>query len=171
MAGETQMTVIGNLAADPELRYTHNGNGVANYTIASTPRFFDRQVNEWKDGETLWVRCTHWASQGGENAAESLSKGHRVIAHGNLKARSFETKEGEKRTVWELDVQEAGPSLQWHTAKPVKVHREGSGNSNGGGNTQQNSGGSQNNGNSDPWGNAGSDDGWGSSGSDDDAPF
>ena len=112
MAGETIITVVGNLTADPELRFTPSGAAVSNFAIASTPRFFDRQANEWKDGETLFVRCSLWR-EAAENAAESLTKGTRVIAQGRLKARSFQTKEGENRTSWELDVDEIGPSLRF----------------------------------------------------------
>lgn len=116
MAGETPLTVIGNLTADPEMRFTQGGAGVANFTIASTPRTFDKQTNEFKDGETLFMRCSVWRDAA-EHVAESLTKGMRVVAQGNLKQRSFETKEGEKRTVMELDVQEIGPSLKYATAK------------------------------------------------------
>ncbi|GAA4914590.1 single-stranded DNA-binding protein [Nesterenkonia rhizosphaerae] len=122
MAGETIITVVGNLTADPELRFTPSGAAVSNFVIASTPRFFDRQTNEWKDGETLFVRCSLW-KEAAENAAESLAKGTRVIAQGRLKARSFETKEGEKRTSWELDVDEIGPSLRNATAQVSRVQR------------------------------------------------
>ncbi|HIW99595.1 MAG TPA: single-stranded DNA-binding protein [Candidatus Nesterenkonia stercoripullorum] len=121
MAGETIITVVGNLTADPELRFTPSGAAVSNFVIASTPRFFERQSNEWKDGETLFVRCSLWR-EAAENAAESLTKGMRVIAQGRLKARSFETKEGERRTSWELDVDEIGPSLRFATAS---VQRQG----------------------------------------------
>jgi len=123
MAGETIITVVGNLTADPELRFTPSGAAVSNFAIASTPRFFDRQANEWKDGETLFVRCSLWR-EAAENAAESLTKGTRVIAQGRLKARSFQTKEGENRTSWELDVDEIGPSLRFATAS---VQRGGGG--------------------------------------------
>ena len=112
MAGETTITVVGNLTADPELRFTPSGSAVANFTIASTPRTFDRQSNEWKDGETLFLRCGVWR-ESAENVAESLTKGTRVIAQGRLKARSYDTKEGEKRTVMELEVDELGPSLRY----------------------------------------------------------
>lgn len=129
MAGETIITVVGNLTADPELRFTPSGAAVSNFVIASTPRFFDRQANEWKDGETLFVRCSLWR-EAAENAAESLTKGTRVIAQGRLKARSFETKEGERRTSWELDVDEIGPSLRFATAN---VQRQGQQSRGGGG--------------------------------------
>lgn len=126
MAGETPITVIGNLTADPELRFTPSGAAVANFTVASTPRTFDRQSNEWKDGEALFLNCSVWR-QAAENAAESLTRGMRVIVQGNLKARSYETREGEKRTVFEIDVQEVGPSLKYATAKVAKTSRSGSG--------------------------------------------
>lgn len=116
MAGETTLTVIGNLTTDPELRFTPNGAAVANFTIASTPRTFDRATNEWKDGETLFLRSSIWR-EAAENAAESLAKGTRVVAHGVLKPRSYETKEGEKRTVIEFEIEEIGASLRYATAK------------------------------------------------------
>ena len=120
MAGETPITVVGNLTADPELRFTPSGAAVANFTVASTPRTFDRQTNEWKDQETLFLNCSVWR-QAAENAAESLTRGMRVIVQGRLKARSYETREGEKRTVFEIDVEEVGPSLKMATAK---VHED-----------------------------------------------
>ena len=126
MAGETPITVIGNLTADPELRFTPSGAAVANFTVASTPRTFDRQSNEWKDGEALFLSCSVWR-QAAENAAESLVRGMRVIVQGNLKARSYETREGEKRTVFEIDVEEVGPSLRSATAKVAKTSRSGGG--------------------------------------------
>lgn len=132
MAGETIITVVGNLTADPELRFTPSGAAVSNFVIASTPRFFDRQANEWKDGETLFVRCSLWR-EAAENAAESLTKGTRVIAQGRLKARSFQTKEGENRTSWELDVDEIGPSLRFATASIQRQGRGGGGGGFGGG--------------------------------------
>ncbi len=122
MAGEPIITVIGNLAGDPELRFSQNGTAVANFTVASTPRTLDRQTNEWKDGEALFLRCSLWR-QAAENIVESLQKGMRVIVTGRLKQRSFETKEGEKRTVFELEVDEVGPSLRFATAKVAKVER------------------------------------------------
>ena len=122
MAGETTLTVIGNLTADPELRFTPNGAAVANFTIASTPRTFDRKANDWKDGETLFLRCSVWR-EAAENVAESLTKGTRVIARGELKPRSYETKEGEKRTVMEFEVEEIGPSLRYATAKPTRASK------------------------------------------------
>ena len=126
MAGETVITVIGNLTGDPELRFTPSGAAVANFTIASTPRQFDRQANEWKDGDTLFLSCSIWR-QAAENVAESLQKGMRVVAQGRLKQRSYETREGEKRTVVELDVEEVGPSLKYATAKVARVQRSGGG--------------------------------------------
>ncbi|MCQ9367971.1 single-stranded DNA-binding protein [Brevibacterium sp. 91QC2O2] len=115
MAGETIITVVGNLTTDPDLRFTPNGSAVANFTVASTPRTFDRRTNEFKDGETMFLRCAAWRDLG-ENVASSLAKGTRVIVQGRLRARTFETKEGENRTVFELDVDEVGPSLRYATA-------------------------------------------------------
>ena len=115
MAGETPITLIGNLTADPELRFTPNGAAVANFTVASTPRTFDRQTNEWKDGDAMFLNCSVWR-QYAENVAESLTKGMRVIVSGRLKSRSYETREGEKRTVFEVDVDEVGPALRYATA-------------------------------------------------------
>jgi single-strand DNA-binding protein len=126
MAGETPITVVGNLTADPELRFTPSGAAVANFTVASTPRTFDRQTNEWKDGEALFLGCSVWR-QAAENAAESLTKGMRVVVTGRLKARSYETRDGEKRTVFEIDVDEVGPSLKYATAKVTKTSRSGQG--------------------------------------------
>ncbi|WP_168625963.1 MULTISPECIES: single-stranded DNA-binding protein [unclassified Cryobacterium] len=120
MAGETVITVVGNLTADPELRYTQNGLAVANFTIASTPRTFDRQSNDWKDGETLFIRGSVWR-EFAEHVAGSLTKGSRVIAQGRLKQRSYETKEGEKRTSLELEVDEIGPSLRYATAQLTRT--------------------------------------------------
>lgn len=122
MAGETPLTIVGNLTADPELRFTPAGAAVATFTVASTPRTFDRQSGEWRDGEALFLRCSIWR-QSAENVAESLTKGARVVVTGRLKQRSFETREGEKRTVIELDVDEVGPSLRYATAKVNKVSR------------------------------------------------
>ncbi|GAA1932623.1 single-stranded DNA-binding protein [Nocardioides marmoribigeumensis] len=124
MAGETPITVIGNLTADPELRFTPSGAAVANFTVASTPRTFDKNTNEWKDGEALFLNCSVWR-QAAENVAESLVRGSRVIVSGRLKARSYETREGEKRTVFEIDVDEIGPSLKYATAKVAKTQRSG----------------------------------------------
>jgi single-strand DNA-binding protein len=120
MAGETIITVIGNLTADPELRYTQNGLAVANFTIASTPRTFDRQANDWKDGEALFLRASVWR-EFAENVAGTLTKGSRVIATGRLKQRSYETKEGEKRTSIELEIDEIGPSLRYATAQVTRA--------------------------------------------------
>src|SRR5512133_1967816 len=132
MAGDTIITVVGNLTADPELRFTPSGAAVANFTVASTPRMFDRQTNEWKDGEALFLRCNIWR-QAAENVAESLTRGTRVIVSGRLKQRSFETKEGEKRTVVEVEVDDVGPSLRNASAKVNRATRNGSGGGQGGG--------------------------------------
>ncbi|MET0837797.1 MAG: single-stranded DNA-binding protein [Marmoricola sp.] len=141
MSGETVITVVGNLVDDPELRFTPSGAAVANFRIASTPRTFDRQSNEWKDGEALFLSCAVWR-QAAENVAESLQKGMRVVVQGRLKQRSYETREGEKRTVVELDVEEVGPSLKYATAKVARVQRSGGG----GGYGSQGGGGGD-----DPW--------------------
>ncbi|MPZ80993.1 MAG: single-stranded DNA-binding protein [Actinophytocola sp.] len=148
MAGDTVITVIGNLTADPELRFTQSGAAVANFTVASTPRTFDRQSGEWKDGEALFMRCNIWR-QSAENVAESLTRGARVIVSGRLKQRSFETREGEKRTVVELEVDEIGPSLRYATAKVNKVSR-GSGGGGFGGSGGSGGGAPAD----DPWGSA-----------------
>ena len=124
MAGETTITVVGNLVDDPELRFTPSGAAVANFRVASTPRTFDKQSNEWKDGEALFLSCSVWR-QAAENVAESLQRGMRVVISGRLKARSYETREGEKRTVFEIDVDEVGPSLKYATAKVTKTSRSG----------------------------------------------
>ncbi|GAA2126590.1 single-stranded DNA-binding protein [Glycomyces algeriensis] len=129
MAGETVITVIGNLVDDPELRYTPSGAAVAKFRIASTPRTFDKESNAWKDGEALFLTCSVWR-QYAENVAESLSRGTRVIVQGRLKQRSYETREGEKRTVYELDVEEVGPALRFSTAK---LNKSGAGSGGGGG--------------------------------------
>ena len=153
MAGETTITVIGNLTADPELRFTPNGAAVANFTVASTPRTFDRQTNEWKDGDAMFLNCSVWR-QYAENVAESLSKGTRVIVSGRLKSRSYETREGEKRTVFEIDVDEVGPALRYATAKVTRTQGGGGG----GGNWQGNQGGNTGGGGgqqSDPWSSSG----------------
>ena len=126
MAGDTVITVVGNLTGDPELRFTPSGAAVVNFTIASTPRSFDRQSNEWKDGETLFLRCSAWREMA-ENVAESLTKGMRVIAQGRLVQRSYETREGEKRTVVELQVDEVGPSMRYASAKVTRAQRSGGG--------------------------------------------
>ena len=148
MAGETVITVIGNLTADPELRFTPNGSAVANFTVASTPRAFDRQSNEWKDGETLFMRCSVWRDAA-ENVAESLNRGTRVIVSGRLKSRSYETKEGEKRTVIEMEVDEVGPSLRYASAKVTKTQRGNGGGGFGGGQQGGSFGGGQQQ--EDPW--------------------
>jgi len=122
MAGDTVITIIGNLTGDPELRFTPSGAAVANFTVASTPRQFDRTSNDWKDGETLFMRCSVWRDAA-ENVAESLQRGARVLVSGRLKSRSYETKEGEKRTVVEMDVDEVGPSLKYATAKVNRTQR------------------------------------------------
>jgi single-strand DNA-binding protein len=155
MAGDTVITVVGNLTADPELRFTPSGAAVASFTIASTPRTFDRNTNEWKDGEALFLRCSIWR-QAAENVAESLQRGMRVVAQGRLKQRSYETREGEKRTVIEMEVDEVGPSLRYATAK---VNRTQRGSSSGGGFGSSGSSGSDSGGGSsapadDPWGSA-----------------
>jgi single-strand DNA-binding protein len=126
MAGETIVTLVGNLVDDPELRFTPSGAAVANFRIASTPRTYDKQSGEWKDGESLFLSCSVWR-QAAENVAESLQRGMRVIIQGRLKQRSYETREGEKRTVFEIDVDEVGPSLKSATAKVTKAQRSGPG--------------------------------------------
>lgn len=120
MAGETNITFVGNLTADPEIRFTPSGAAVVNFTVASTPRTFDRNANEWRDGETLFIGCSIWR-QAAENVADSLTKGTRVIVTGRLKSRSWEDREGHRRTVFEIDVDEVGPSLRYATAKVTKT--------------------------------------------------
>ncbi|MFC0624926.1 single-stranded DNA-binding protein [Kribbella deserti] len=132
MAGETTITLVGNLVDDPELRFTPSGAAVANFRIASTPRTYDRQTGEWKDGDSLFLSCSVWR-QAAENVAESLQRGMRVIVQGRLKSRTYETREGEKRTVFEIDVDEVGPSLRSATAKVTKAMRSGPGGEGGGG--------------------------------------
>ncbi|WP_319428804.1 single-stranded DNA-binding protein [Mycobacterium sp. RTGN5] len=176
MAGDTTITVVGNLTADPELRFTPSGAAVANFTVASTPRIFDRQSSEWKDGEALFLRCNIWR-EAAENVAESLTRGSRVIVTGRLKQRSFETREGEKRTVYEVEVDEIGPSLKYATAKVNKASRSGGG----GGGFGGGSGGGGGGGGSRPAAaasDAPADDPWGSApasgsfaGGDDEPPF
>lgn len=122
MAGETTITVVGNLTGDPELRFTPSGAAVANFTIASTPRTLNRQTQQWEDGDAMFLRCNIWR-QAAENVTESLRRGDRVIAQGRLKQRSFETKEGEKRSVFELDVDDIGPSVKFHAAKSLRPER------------------------------------------------
>jgi len=151
MAGDTQITVVGNLTGDPELRFIQSGAAVVNFTVASTPRTFDRQSNEWKDGETLFMRCSLWR-EAAENVAESLTKGMRVIVTGRLVSRSWEAN-GEKRTVTEMQVDEVGPSLRYATAKVTRTQRgggQGGGNFGGGGGYSSPAGGSD----SDPWASA-----------------
>ena len=167
MAGDTTITVVGNLTADPELRFTPSGAAVANFTVASTPRIYDRQSGEWKDADALFMRCNVWR-EAAENVAESLTRGSRVIVSGRLKQRSFETKEGEKRTVVELEVDEIGPSLRYATAKVTKASRGGGGGGGfggGGGSKAAAGGGAQ----EDPWGSAPASGSFG--GSDDEPPF
>lgn len=184
MAGETVITIVGNLTADPELRFTPSGAAVANFTVASTPRNFDRQTNEWRDGEAMFLNCAVWR-QAAENVAESLTKGARVIVQGRLKARSFETREGDKRTVFEVDVDEVGPALRYATAKVTKTSGGGGGGGYSGGGGQggysggggyngggqggqggysgggQGGGGRQGGNNDDPWGSGGGNQGGG----------
>ncbi|HZA73266.1 MAG TPA: single-stranded DNA-binding protein [Propionibacteriaceae bacterium] len=126
MAGETTITLVGNLTADPELRFTPSGAAVANFTVASTPRTFDRNTNEWRDGDAMFLNCAVWR-QAAENVAESLQKGMRVIVQGRLKSRSYETREGERRTVFEVDVDEIGPALKYATAKVTRTTGGGGG--------------------------------------------
>lgn len=179
MAGETVITVVGNLTADPELRYTQNGLAVANFTIASTPRTFDRASNDWKDGEALFLRASVWR-EFAEHVAGSLTKGSRVVATGRLRQRSYETKEGEKRTSIELEVDEIGPSLRYATAQ---VTRATSGGAGGGGGSFGGNGGNRGGQSAvdEPWaasapasgtGNGGGGDVWNTPGSyADDTPF
>jgi single-strand DNA-binding protein len=182
MAGETTITVVGNLTDDPELRFTPSGAAVAKFRIASTPRTLDRQSGEWKDGEPLFLACNIWRDAA-EHVAESLQRGARVIVQGRLRQRSYETREGEKRTVYELEVDEIGPSLRYATAKVQKMNRSGGGGGGfgggGGGGSRQSSGGGGGGGNSssfdDPWATAApagnSRSGGGSSSFDDEPPF
>jgi single-strand DNA-binding protein len=181
MAGDTQITVVGNLVSDPELRYTPTGVAVANFRIASTPRTFDRQSNEWKDGDSLFLTCNVWR-QAAENVAESLQRGMRVIVQGRLHQRSYETREGEKRTVFEVEVDDVGPSMRNASAKVTKSNRSGggSGGAGGGGFSGGQGGGGQGGGGQggggqaggrggdDPWA---SDSGFGGEGSSDEPPF
>ncbi|MBF6469150.1 single-stranded DNA-binding protein [Nocardia beijingensis] len=174
MAGDTVITVIGNLTADPELRFTPAGQAVANFTVASTPRVFDRNSNEWKDGEALFLRCNIWR-EAAENVAESLTRGSRVIVSGRLKQRSYETREGEKRTVVELEVDEVGPSLRYATAKVNKTSRGSGGGgfgSGSGGNyaSSGGSGGRSGGAEDDPWGSAPAAGSFGGGGRMDDEP-
>lgn len=172
MAGDTTITVVGNLTADPELRFTPSGAAVANFTVASTPRIYDRQSGEWKDGEALFLRCNIWR-EAAENVAESLTRGARVIVTGRLKQRSFETREGEKRTVVEVEVDEIGPSLKYATAKVNKASRSGgggySGGGGGGGGSRQSAPAQSGGSGDDPWGSAPASGSFG--GGDDEPPF
>ena len=164
MAGETIITLVGNLTADPELRFTPSGAAVANFTVASTPRTFDRQSGEWRDGDAMFINCAVWR-QAAENVAESLQKGMRVIVHGRLKSRSYETREGERRTVFEIDVDEIGPALRYATAKVSRNSGGGQSGGQGGGGQGGGQGGRPSGGGggygSDPWASGG---GQGSSG-------
>ena len=188
MAGETTITVVGNLTDDPELRFTPSGAAVAKFRIASTPRTLDRQSGEWKDGEPLFLACNIWRDAA-EHVAESLQRGARVIVQGRLRQRSYETREGEKRTVYELEVDEIGPSLRYATAKVQRMNRSGGGGGGGGGfgasggggggtNRQPSSGGGGGNNFDDPWataapasGSRSSGGGGGNSSFDDEPPF
>ncbi len=158
MAGDTTITLVGNLVDDPELRFTAQGAAVANFRVASTPRVFDRQANEFKDGESMFLTCTVWR-QYAENVAETLQRGMRVIVQGRLKQRSYETREGEKRTVFEVDVDEVGPALRSATAKVTKAAKQGGGGGFGGGQPQsygqQGGGFSGGQPQPDPWGQGG----------------
>ena len=168
-AGDTVITLVGNLVDDPELRFTPSGAAVAKFRLASTPRYLDKQTNEWKDGESLFLTCNVWR-QAAENCAESLQRGMRVIVQGRLKQRSYETKEGEKRTVYEVEVDEVGPSLRSATAKVNKTQRGGGGGGFGGGAVDN-----------DPWASAapaapaqagsGGGGGWNAPGTSDEPPF
>jgi single-strand DNA-binding protein len=153
MAGETIITVVGNLTDDPELRFTPSGAAVANFSVASTPRNFDKNTNEWVDGEAMFLRCSIWR-QAAENVAESLQRGMRVVVQGRLKARTYETREGEKRTVFEIEVDEIGPSRKFATAKVNRTSRQGGGGGysggSGGGQAGQ-GGGDQSSPAADPW--------------------
>jgi single-strand DNA-binding protein len=174
-AGDVTITVIGNLTDDPELRFTPSGAAVAKFRVASTPRFLDRTTNEWKDGEPLFLTCNVWR-QAAENCAESLQRGARVIVSGRLRQRSYETREGEKRTVMELEVDEIGPSLKYATAKVQKMSRSSGGGSGGGfGSGGGNNGGGGGN-FDDPWSSAvpaggGTSAGSGGSSYDEEPPF
>lgn len=170
MAGDTTITVVGNLTADPELRFTPSGAAVANFTVASTPRNYDRQSGEWKDGEALFLRCNIWR-EAAENVAESLTRGSRVIVTGRLKQRSFETREGEKRTVMEVEVDEIGPSLRYATAKVNRASRGGGGGGGFGGGSGSGGGGGSRPAEpkDDPWGSAPASGSF--SGADEEPPF
>jgi single-strand DNA-binding protein len=176
-AGDTQITIAGNLVDDPELRYTPTGQAVANFRVASTPRFLDKSTNEWKDGDSLFLTCNVWR-QAAENVAESLQRGMRVIVTGRLKQRSYETREGEKRTVYEIEVDDVGPSMRNASAKVTKSNRSGGGGGFGGGQgAQRGQGGSGGYGGSsggraaeDPWASS-EPGGFGDGGSSDEPPF
>ena len=168
-AGDVTITVIGNLTDDPELRFTQNGAAVAKFRVASTPRFLDRQTNEWKDGEPLFLACNIWR-QAAENVAESLQRGARVIVTGRLRQRTYETREGEKRTVMELEVDEIGPSLRYATAKVQRMQRSSGGGFGSGGGGGSNAGGGGGGGFEDPWASA-APTGGGSGGYDEEPPF
>ena len=157
MAGETTITLVGNLTADPELRFTPSGAAVANFTVASTPRTFDRQTNEWRDGDAMFLNCAVWR-QAAENVAESLQKGMRVIVQGRLRSRSYETRDGERRTVFEVDVDEIGPALRYATAKVSRNAGGGGGRPSGGGQGGGGQGGGSQGGGygDDPWATGGS---------------
>jgi len=165
-AGDTNITIIGNLVSDPELRFTPSGAAVAKFTVASTPRYLDKATNEWKDGDSLFLQCQIWR-QAAENVAESLTRGMRVLVSGRLKQRSYETKEGEKRTVFEVEVDEVGPSLRNATAKVTKTTRQG-GSTGGFGSP---SAASNTDSSDDPWSAAPVGGGWATTGSDDQPPF
>ncbi|MEB3049821.1 single-stranded DNA-binding protein [Mycolicibacter sp. MYC123] len=169
--GDTTITVVGNLTADPDLRFTPSGAAVANFTVASTPRVYDRQSGEWKDGDALFLRCNIWR-EAAENVAESLTRGSRVIVTGRLRQRSFETREGEKRTVVEVEVDEIGPSLKYATAKVNKASRGGGGGGFGGGGGAPSQASGMSAGGApaeDPWGSAPASGSFG--GADDEPPF
>ncbi len=153
MSGETVITIVGNLTDDPELRFTPSGAAVAKFRIASTPRTLDKASGEWKDGEPLFLACNIWR-QAAENVAESLQRGARVIVTGRLRQRSYETREGEKRTVFEVEVDEIGPSLRYATAKVQKMQRSGGGNDNGGQRQPARQAAAKGS-DADPWGNSG----------------
>ncbi|HEY5855520.1 MAG TPA: single-stranded DNA-binding protein [Aldersonia sp.] len=182
--GDTTITLVGNLTADPELRFTPAGAAVTSFRVASTPRFFDKNTNEWKDGDALFMNCTVWR-EAAENVAESLTRGSRVIVQGRLRMRSYETREGEQRTVVEMEVDEVGPSLRWASAKVSRAGRggggggggfSGGGQGGGGGRSQQpsnsnaNSNSNSNSANDDPWGSAPQAGSYGSR-TDDEPPF
>ena len=166
-AGDTQITIAGNLVDDPELRFTPSGQPVAKFRVASTPRFLDKNTNEWKDGDSLFLTCNVWR-QAAENVAESLTRGMRVIVSGRLRQRSYETKEGEKRTVYEVEADDVGPSLRNASAKVNRASRNGAGGGQGGGRSSggPGSGGSGGGGETDPWASDG-----GGSGYTDEPPF